>query len=88
MGNCSCGKQRKKTNEDGNDSDDPRDPETDKKEEDLTYATIDHVNTQTARVIVDSSNSDCDYAVINLPADPGLQSPIKEDCTDDYVLMG
>ncbi|KAJ8013177.1 hypothetical protein DPEC_G00050570 [Dallia pectoralis] len=44
----------KKTNEDGNDSDLSIGPETNKKEEDLTYATIDHVNTQTTRVIVET----------------------------------
>ncbi|KAL0963414.1 hypothetical protein UPYG_G00306120 [Umbra pygmaea] len=87
MGNCACRRKRKETNEEGQDGDDPTAIETDKKDEDLTYATIEHCNTQTTRVILEAGNDDCDYAIISLPTVAAPKLPIKEDVSDDYVLM-
>ncbi|XP_070980051.1 uncharacterized protein [Oncorhynchus clarkii lewisi] len=88
MGNYICGTLRKKKNKDGDDSDDHSSPDTEKKEEDVTYATIDHSNTKTTGVIIDSHANDCDYAIVKPPTCLAHQSLIKEDCADDYVFMG
>ncbi|KAK6309714.1 hypothetical protein J4Q44_G00195950 [Coregonus suidteri] len=86
MGNYMCGTLRKKKNEDEDDGDNHSSP--DNKEEDVTYATIDHNNAKTTGFIEDSGDNDCDYAILNLPTGPTHQPSIKEDCADDYVLMG
>ncbi|XP_042565749.1 uncharacterized protein si:ch211-214p13.7 [Clupea harengus] len=94
MGNLICGAGRKKTSEAKNESDDNTNadntgkdtPGTQPKEE-VLYATIDHGNGKKAgNVMRIVEGDDCDYAVVNIPSEDKLS--IKEDCSDDYVLMG
>ncbi|RVE57862.1 hypothetical protein OJAV_G00203580 [Oryzias javanicus] len=60
-----------------------------KPSEDVTYASINHENTQGQRRFI--ANTDCDYATVGLPQNlvPETVSNCssKEECTDDYVLM-
>ncbi|KAL2081049.1 hypothetical protein ACEWY4_022902 [Coilia grayii] len=95
MGNLICGLGRKKTSEvrcDSNDYTDvdTRDRDTQKDaapKEEVLYATIDHGNGKTAGNMVKTEEADdCDYAVVKIPTEN--RPSIKEDCSDDYVLMG
>ncbi|KAL7882112.1 hypothetical protein AOLI_G00089610 [Acnodon oligacanthus] len=54
--------------------------------EDVLYATIDHGEKQTPRMLRDSV-SDCDYAIVRIPSDVPSKSENNDDGADDYVLM-
>lgn len=55
------------------------------------YASINHSNAKGTRATANTDN-DCDYATVNIPAQvqPNEESEgsSKEECADDYVLMG
>ncbi|KAG9349001.1 hypothetical protein JZ751_029318 [Albula glossodonta] len=55
--------------------------------EEVLYATIDHGDADRQRTVVNNDDDGCDYAVINIPSGPAQKAAIREDCTDDYVLM-
>lgn len=52
------------------------------------YASIDHNTAKGSRQIRDTPDDDCDYATVNVPAALESECSSKEECTDDYVLMG
>lgn len=58
--------------------------------EEVTYASIDHSST-TPRATTDNDN-DCDYATVTVPRaflrEVESDCSSKEDCGNDYVLMG
>jgi len=60
--------------------------------EDVTYASINHTNVRESRRAMTTSNNDCDYATVNVPAEllaeAESDTSSKEECADDYVLMG
>lgn len=60
--------------------------------EDVTYASIDHGPGKGSRTTRATTDDDCDYATVNVPAalQPKTESECssKEECDDDYVLMG
>ncbi|XP_076015237.1 uncharacterized protein LOC143007684 [Genypterus blacodes] len=62
--------------------------------EDVTYASIDHSNTKASVATRAPSEDDCEYSLVKPTCELGLhpqsESPShsKEDCADDYVLMG
>ncbi|XP_037646313.1 uncharacterized protein si:ch211-214p13.7 isoform X2 [Sebastes umbrosus] len=88
MGNCTSGIKKKRKG----------DPEphgkcsTDNKpSEDVTYASIDHSSTKGSSRTKPTTEDDCDYAIVYVPA--ALQPETvsvssKDECADDYVLMG
>lgn len=63
--------------------------------EDVTYASINHptgqgLRTKKATNEYDGDN-DCDYAMVRIPEEVQVDThseSSKEECTDDYVLMG
>ncbi|KAG8000598.1 hypothetical protein GBF38_017019, partial [Nibea albiflora] len=63
---------------------------TDNKPEDVMYASIDHSNIKGSRTVRTTTEDDCDYTVITLPACQPEPEPAtsKDECEDDYVLMG
>ncbi|XP_062259178.1 uncharacterized protein si:ch211-214p13.7 [Platichthys flesus] len=82
MGNCTSGTKKKRKDESAR---------NDKPAEDVTYASIDHSTAKgprTSRAVSD----DCEYATVQVPArlqpEPECGSSSKEECGDDYVLMG
>lgn len=58
--------------------------------EDVTYASIDHGNAKKSRRARATTDDDCDYATVNIPAalQPESETSSKDECEDDYVLMG
>ncbi|XP_067372980.1 uncharacterized protein si:ch211-214p13.7 [Channa argus] len=84
MGNCTSGK-KKKNKEDSPDTTNNAD---NKPGEDVTYASIDHTTAKGSRESRATTDSDCDYATVNVPATLESESSSKDECTDDYVLMG
>lgn len=83
MGNC-CSRQKK---------DEKVDTSNDNKaNEDVTYASINHTNVQGSRRTKATIDNDCDYAIVNIPAalqpEAVSECSSKDECTDDYVLMG
>lgn len=56
--------------------------------EDVTYAYIDHSTAKESRRA--TTDADCDYAIVIVPAAPQPESECspKDECDDDYVLMG
>ncbi|XP_063069013.1 uncharacterized protein si:ch211-214p13.7 [Engraulis encrasicolus] len=58
--------------------------------EDVLYATIDHGNSSCKRGKNEAARAvevdDCDYAIVRIPTKGMVK--IKEDGSDDYVLMG
>ncbi|XP_049450972.1 uncharacterized protein si:ch211-214p13.7 isoform X1 [Epinephelus fuscoguttatus] len=64
-----------------------------KPNEDVTYASIDHSTAKGSPRARATTDDDCDYATVNLPA-AALQPETVSRCssteenTDDYVLMG
>ncbi|KAK5861125.1 hypothetical protein PBY51_022544 [Eleginops maclovinus] len=86
MGNCTSGKKKRKGDSAAENSTDS------KPKEDVLYASIDHNTAKgpsRARAITDD---DCDYATVFVPAPPQpecvSQCSSKDECADDYVLMG
>lgn len=60
--------------------------------EDVTYATIDHSGAQGSGRARSITDNECDYATVYVPAalqpETVSQGSSKDDCADDYVLMG
>ncbi|XP_047457738.1 uncharacterized protein si:ch211-214p13.7 [Mugil cephalus] len=85
MGNCISRQKEKRKG----DSDDKN---TDNKADDVMYASINHTTAKVSRRTRATSDDDCDYATVNIPAadPPAVESECssKEECADDYVLMG
>ncbi|XP_054887524.1 uncharacterized protein si:ch211-214p13.7 [Poeciliopsis prolifica] len=93
MGNCTSGLQKRKK---GNSTDGNTDGSNgNKPNEDVTYASITHPpghgsRPENATNEYDGDN-DCDYATVKIPAEVQVDTyseSSKEECTDDYVLMG
>ncbi|CAN9497651.1 unnamed protein product [Ophioblennius macclurei] len=65
------------------------DEDSDKKaDDDVTYASIDHISKTSNRVRRDSDN-DCDYTMVKIPTEQQATEACsaKDDADDDYVLM-
>ncbi|KAM4608645.1 uncharacterized protein ACJ7VT_014569 [Polymixia lowei] len=102
MGNCTTrsSEKKKKTKGDKASDDISTQTNTHKEEtlpkEDVTYAIIDHSNSKTSGRIRGPHEDDCDYAIVHVPSElepepepeSEPESSAKEDCGDDYVLMG
>ncbi|KAG5282976.1 hypothetical protein AALO_G00036860 [Alosa alosa] len=103
MGNLVCSAKRKKVSDVNNESDEDNstnaaqggqaqiqhkvDKDTNGPKEEVLYATIDHGNGKKAGNMVQVvEGDDCDYAIVKIPSEDKLS--IREDCSDDYVLMG
>ncbi|XP_042282293.1 uncharacterized protein si:ch211-214p13.7 [Thunnus maccoyii] len=84
MGNCTSGTKKKRK---GDSADDKSGTEN-KPNEDVTYASIDHSSIQGSRRTRETTDDECDYAIVNIPAEPVSECSSKEECSDDYVLMG
>lgn len=60
--------------------------------EDITYASINHNTAKGSRRTRVISEDDCDYATVNIPetvpTEAVSECSSKEECADDYVLMG
>ncbi|KAM7380375.1 hypothetical protein PAMP_003677 [Pampus punctatissimus] len=87
MGNCTSGIKKKRK---GDSADDKSNTNT-KPIEDVTYASIDHSSAKGSRRTRTTTDDECDYATVNIPA--ALQAEpesdgSKDECSDDYVLMG
>lgn len=52
------------------------------------YASIDLSTAKGSRPTRGTPDDDCDYATVNVPAALESEGSSKEECTDDYVLMG
>lgn len=56
------------------------------------YASIDHMSSNRSRTTRAASEDDCDYTLVKIPAElrPERNSDAssKDECSDDYVLMG
>ncbi|XP_038576636.1 uncharacterized protein si:ch211-214p13.7 [Micropterus salmoides] len=89
MGNCTSGTKKKKK---GDSTPDRNSSLDNKPNEDVTYASIDHGPGKGSRTTRATTDDDCDYATVNVPAalQPKTESECssKEECDDDYVLMG
>nr|XP_046260806.1 uncharacterized protein si:ch211-214p13.7 [Scatophagus argus] len=123
MGNCTSGKRKKL---EGNSGPDVKSSTDKKPKEDVTYASIDHGTAQGSRRTRATTDDDCDYATVKVPADdcdyatvkipaddcgyatvkvpaddcgyatvkvpaalrPESECSSKDECEDDYVLMG
>ncbi|XP_033181707.1 uncharacterized protein si:ch211-214p13.7 isoform X2 [Anabas testudineus] len=79
MGNCTSGIKKKKKGDSAVDDKKPT--------EDVMYASIDHTS-KGARPSRETNDDDCDYAIVNVPAALESECSSKDECTDDYVLMG
>ncbi|XP_056145460.1 uncharacterized protein si:ch211-214p13.7 [Lampris incognitus] len=99
MGNCTARKTGKKTKAQGDGGggdtcDTNAGKEVTPAREDVMYATINHNHAKNLGGSKTSvTDSQCDYATVKLPPDlePGheLESETsREECADDYVLMG
>ncbi|XP_076730988.1 uncharacterized protein LOC143412941 [Maylandia zebra] len=92
MGNCASGKKKEK----GDSEPDDKTVNDKQPNEDVTYASINHDKAKGARHNRPPTNQitddDCDYATVNIPAalQPQSESECssKDECPDDYVLMG
>ncbi|XP_035810701.1 uncharacterized protein si:ch211-214p13.7 [Amphiprion ocellaris] len=88
MGSCTSG-LKKKSKGDFSPDNKSRD---NKPNEDVTYASINHSTSKGSRRARINTDDDCDYAIVNVPAapqpDPESECSSKEECADDYVLMG
>ncbi|MED6242093.1 uncharacterized protein si:ch211-214p13.7 [Girardinichthys multiradiatus] len=90
MGNCTSGQQKKKK---GNAA--PTDESNENRpNEDVMYASINHTGLgprQDKAANKHQPDDDCDYATVKIqeevPADSHSESS-KDECADDYVLMG
>ncbi|XP_035532707.1 uncharacterized protein si:ch211-214p13.7 [Morone saxatilis] len=87
MGNCTSGIKMKRK---GGSSPDDNSSADNKPKEDVTYASIDHNSAKGSRRTRATPDDDCDYATVNVTAalQPQSESSSKEECDDDYVLMG
>ncbi|XP_040912923.1 uncharacterized protein si:ch211-214p13.7 [Toxotes jaculatrix] len=89
MGNCTSGIKKKRK---GDSAPDDRSKTDNKTPEDVTYASIDHSTIKGSRTTRALTDDDCDYATVNVPAalqtETASDSSSKDDCADDYVLMG
>lgn len=62
--------------------------------EEVTYASIDHITAKASKTNhprptkVMADDDDCDYAIVHIPAAPSDSDSSKDECADDYVLMG
>ena len=61
--------------------------------EEVMYASINHTGAHaTRRAKAEDDNDDCDYALVKMPTrlvpEAESDSSSKEECADDYVLMG
>ncbi|XP_071761365.1 uncharacterized protein LOC139916404 [Centroberyx gerrardi] len=98
MGNCTSRRSGKKKKTQGDEAqDDKSNTNMEIKEqplpsEDVTYASIDHSNAKTSGGVRATADDDCDYAIVTVPSklqpEPESETSSKEDCADDYVLMG
>ncbi|CAK6953923.1 uncharacterized protein si:ch211-214p13.7 [Scomber scombrus] len=88
MGNCTSGIKKKRKG----DSADDKSNTNNKPNEDVTYASIDHSSAQGSRRVRSTTDNECDYATVYIPA--ALQPETVSQCSskdggaDDYVLMG
>lgn len=59
-------------------------------EEDVTYASIDHSTAKGSKRTRATTDEDCDYTTVNVPAalQPESECSSRDECEDDYVLMG
>ncbi|KAL6100957.1 uncharacterized protein ACO6RY_07990 [Pungitius sinensis] len=84
MGNCIS--RKKKNRKDGNSR------AHNKPQEDVTYASIDHGKAKGPSRPRASTDDDCDYATVNVPAAlpsaPVSECSSKDEGAEDYVLMG
>ncbi|XP_043986903.1 uncharacterized protein si:ch211-214p13.7 [Gambusia affinis] len=93
MGNCTSGQKKKKK---GNSTDGNTDGSNENKpNDDVTYASINHPTGQGLRPEKATNeyedDNDCDYATVKIPEEVQVDAhseSSKEECTDDYVLMG
>ncbi|KAA8588042.1 hypothetical protein FQN60_001236 [Etheostoma spectabile] len=89
MGNCTSGIKKKRK---GNSATDGKINTDNKSNEEVTYASIDHSSARGSSRTRATTDDDCDYATVHVPA--GLQPETvsecssKDECADDYVLMG
>lgn len=58
--------------------------------EDVTYASIDHSTAKGSKRTRATTDDDCDYTTVNVPAalPPESECSSRDECEDDYVLMG
>ncbi|XP_061091589.1 uncharacterized protein si:ch211-214p13.7 isoform X2 [Conger conger] len=90
MGNRLCRilkKQREDTNGDMGTAIDRENRDGRNSSEEVLYTTIDHSNATTQRKMEHDSDDGCDYTIINVPSGPARKASVKEEGTDDYVLM-
>lgn len=63
-----------------------------KPKEEVLYASIDHTTAKGPSRTIATADDDCDYATVFVPAPPQpdrvSQCSSKDECADDYVLMG
>ncbi|XP_073329992.1 uncharacterized protein [Pagrus major] len=87
MGNCTS---RIKKRSKGNSAPDDNSGTDSKPKEDVTYASIDHTSVKRSGRPTATTDDDCDYATVNIPAalQPESEGSSKEEIDDDYVLMG
>lgn len=52
------------------------------------YASIDHNIVKGSRAARDTSDDDCDYATVNVPATLESECSSKDESAEDYVPMG
>ncbi|XP_041807456.1 uncharacterized protein si:ch211-214p13.7 [Chelmon rostratus] len=87
MGNCTAGITKKRK---GDSAPDDKSNTDNKPKEDVTYASIDHSTAKKSRRTRATTDDDCDYATVNIPAalQPESETSSKDEREDDYVLMG
>ncbi|XP_033965187.1 uncharacterized protein [Pseudochaenichthys georgianus] len=100
MGNCTSGKKKRKgdTAADGRNSTDSKESHltlciiSRQPKEEVLYASIDHTTAKGPSRTIATADDDCDYATVFVPAPPQpdrvSQCSSKDECADDYVLMG
>ncbi|KAL3056389.1 uncharacterized protein si:ch211-214p13.7 [Trematomus bernacchii] len=88
MGNCTSGKKKRK----GDTAADGRNSTDSKPKEEVLYASIDHTTAKGPSRTRATADDDCDYATVFVPPPPQpervSQCSSKDECADDYVLMG
>nr|XP_043904484.1 uncharacterized protein si:ch211-214p13.7 [Solea senegalensis] len=91
MGNCTSNAMRKKKRK-GDSASRDKTSKDNEPAEDVMYASIDHRTIQDSKTTKTVSYDDSDYAIVNVPAklqpEPESECSSKDECTDDYVLMG
>ncbi|XP_042371867.1 uncharacterized protein si:ch211-214p13.7 [Plectropomus leopardus] len=89
MGNCTSGPMKRRKE---NSSTDGKRSTENKPNEDVTYASIDLSTAKGSTRARATTDDDCDYATVNVPAaiqpETVSECSSKDECADDYVLMG